>query len=418
MTRPPSALRWLSYWVVSRSLHQVELLRWLAAGLRRLPRVQSLLHVAATTATVEQVFLRDASFSNTAHAPNLVAGPFAIGLESGPLHDAERQELKDRLPTAVRLGQAALDHARGRIGQIGTTVPLRFDLIEDYLLGVAWAGLREVFGTAAPALESVPPGAAGDGPDRAFFDELRYPGAHLLVGGVAPRPVQQRAERMGEALRARVRLHLAALRAAWCDHHSSDEQVVQRAVGLMWVGHPAMVQAGALVMQEWLQRPAALDALHARAAQLKSEAWTDPEFRGQVKASLVEALRLRPPFPLLNRNVPRPTSFTVAPGRRAIFKAGSTATLLPAGAMAEKLGNDFCPHHRPGAAPADPPYQLIFGLGSRSCIASDQVIEILTSAAVGWLTLPRLDWADPWWGRIRYDGPIITRLRLRARGRR
>jgi hypothetical protein len=417
MTRSQSAWRWLPYWVVSRVLHQVELLRGLAALLRRWPRVQCLAGIAASTATVEQVFLRDASFSNTAHAPNLVAGPFAIGLESGPLHDAEREELLRRLPAAARLGQAALDHARGRIGQIGATVPLGFDLIEDYMLGVAWAGLREVFGTAAPALESVPPGTAGDGPDLAFFDELRHPGAHLLVGGVAPGSVQRRAERMGEALRARARLHLPALRSAWNDLDTSDEQVVQRAVGLMWVGHPAMVQAGALVMQEWLQRPAALDALHARAAQLREDAWTDREFRQQVKANLVEALRLRPPFPLLTRNVPRPTSFTVAPERRSRFEAGSTTTLLPVAAMAETLGSAFCPHHRPGPGPgpADPPYHMIFGLGARSCIAPHHVIEILTSAAVGLLTLPRLHWADPWWARLRYDGPIVVRLRLRAR---
>jgi hypothetical protein len=56
---------------------------------------------------------------------------------------------------------------------------------------------------------------------------------------------------------------------------------------------------------------------------------------------------------------------------------------------------------------------LVFGLGQRSCIAGDHAIETLTSGLIGLLTLGPLTWAEPRWRRMRYDGPIIVRMRLR-----
>jgi len=60
--------------------------------------------------------------------------------------------------------------------------------------------------------------------------------------------------------------------------------------------------------------------------------------------------------------------------------------------------------------------QLVFGRGGRQCVARDHATEALTSALIGLLRLPDLGWADPWWRRMRYDGPAIASMRLRIRG--
>ena len=71
----------------------------------------------------------------------------------------------------------------------------------------------------------------------------------------------------------------------------------------------------------------------------------------------------------------------------------------------------FCPH-RDWGVEADSRY-LMFGFGDRQCPAKDHAVTILTSALIGLLTLPELRWVDGWGERVRYDGPMICRMRLR-----
>jgi hypothetical protein len=60
-----------------------------------------------------------------------------------------------------------------------------------------------------------------------------------------------------------------------------------------------------------------------------------------------------------------------------------------------------------------PDRYLMFGMRERACIAQYQVVEILVSALAGLLVLPQLTWADSWFSRMKYDGPIISEFRLR-----
>ena len=60
-----------------------------------------------------------------------------------------------------------------------------------------------------------------------------------------------------------------------------------------------------------------------------------------------------------------------------------------------------------------PDRYLMFGLQDRACVAQSQVVEVLVSALAGLLALPQLNWADAWWSRMKYDGPIVSELRLR-----
>jgi hypothetical protein len=57
----------------------------------------------------------------------------------------------------------------------------------------------------------------------------------------------------------------------------------------------------------------------------------------------------------------------------------------------------------------------MFGHGARQCIARDHVVEVLVSALIGLLLLPRLGFADSLWRRFSLEGPAICRLHLKFR---
>ena len=407
-----SLFRRFQYGAVSALVHQPRLLRWVGAAIRRSPFLESTVPVVVRGAAARRVFQRPASFSNTSHAPNLVAGEFVIGLESGPRHAEERRLAAGLLATAPACGLGARAEAIQRIQRLAPAATA-FDLIDDYLTHVTWAGMRPIFGSAATALEGSP--TTPDGL-RAFYREMRYPGAHLIIGGLASRAVQLRAEVHANALRERVRRHRAALSAAW--GLPADGLLERTAVGLLWVGHPATVQAGALVMQELLQRPEVHGSLHARVQSLGAAAWDDADCQEAVRQHVIEALRFRPPFPLLLRDVPRDTAYALDGARRTTTPAGKKVAVMSPAAMFDPEAGDakaVCPFHAGRTAFPNGPYHLIFGHGTRTCIAQDQVVAILTSALTGLLTLPRLTWADFAWWRLRYDGPIIRRMPLKAR---
>ncbi len=83
--------------------------------------------------------------------------------------------------------------------------------------------------------------------------------------------------------------------------------------------------------------------------------------------------------------------------------------------LERKGAEAVCPFHAgPDVLPSGP-YHLVFGLGPRHCIAQDHVVEILTSALAGLLTLERLTVGRRrCGGAMRYDGPIISRMRAQG----
>ncbi|MBA3623446.1 MAG: cytochrome P450 [Methylibium sp.] len=409
------------YRLVSAALHQPGLLRLAGRVLRRWPALSPT--TLARHDAVAAAFRRPASFSNTAHAPNLVAGEFAIGMEPGPRHDAERAFLQRVLPAPEAFRAASIEESRRRLAQLHRRAPAAFDLIGDYMVWVAWAALRSAFGAAAQRIEgSRPPAGLGRTAAESmleFFEALRHLGAHLLIGAVAPKAVQSRAGRCAQAVQHRVRAERGELRGLWAPLQPPAPAAVERnAVGLMWVAHPATVQACALLMQELLHRQAVYDMLRQRALALGEGVWSDVPFRALLRDHVLELLRFRPAFPILSRDVPRPTALEAAPGFRVEPAAGSSIRLLAIAAMFDPQAvtdpEAYWPG-RPDGERCDPDGSfMIFGLGPRACIAGEHVSEVLVSALAGLLSLPRLRFADRWIGRMRYDGPIITRMRLVA----
>ncbi|MGV3572470.1 MAG: hypothetical protein ACO1PB_17855 [Ramlibacter sp.] len=393
----------------------------LLAGLARLGQWGGAA-VACTPQEVKDVCLRTADFSNLAHADKLVAGPFVIGMDSGPVHARERQAASFPLSLAD-FGQLAADEARRRLPRLRARLDGSIDLVNDYLVHVAWAGLGGIFDPAArAAIEGVAPGIDRDAALQSLYFELRQVGGHLVVGGkTAPRPVQVRAAACAAALNERVERALPHIASAWqaCPHAAASAR--RQAVGLMWVGHPAMVQAGAFVFQELRARPADYAALRCLVRDHGSQAYAEPAVREVVRGHVLECLRHRPPFPALPRLAPLGAELWLRQAGdeqrpATVVAAGKSVVVAIVAALhGAKWGDTYQPKEalalwRQGAD--DLP---IFGVGARNCIAREQVLELLVSAIIGLLHLPELDYADRWWWRIRYDGPIITRLRLKVR---
>lgn len=380
--------------------------------------------IACSYREVRDVCLRTAAFSNLALADKLVAGDFVIGMDSGPVHARERAAARDPLQLADFGGLAARE-AQSRIAMLEGRGAAPIDIVDEYLVYVAWAGLGGIFDAAAlRAIEGDGPAIERDAALQVLFRELRHVGGHLVVGGrTAPQDVQVRAAACAAALNGRIDRALSAIVAHWsvrCPHAAASAH--RQAVGLVWVGHPAMVQAGALVYQGLRERDADYAQLRSQAGALGPAAYADAALRRQVLGHVLECLRHRPPFPVLPRLAPRDTELRLGgkPGRRekppALVAAGSPVALgLVAALHRLAAGDGYSPQQALDLWDADPDALPLFGIGPRNCIARREVVELLVSAVIGLLQLPELVYADPWWRRIAYDGPIITRLRVRMK---
>jgi len=398
------------------------LLRGVGALLRRFPSLGNRFGVAARRSAVRQVLRRTQSFTNKSHATKLVAGDFLIGMDAGPAYDADKKRfaaLLGQLDAAGGANRAAKDCiADLRLDKAWPT----FDLIEDYLMWVVLQALKPGFGAAADRVVSG--SAVSAAPDRALgrrhMLEVRHVAAHLFGGDGAPADVQRRAELCAAALNARIddavpELRLAAAKAGLASG-TSRADLSRNARGLAWVSHPVTVQAGALLVHELLNRPAVYRQLRELAQPLGDKAWSDTDFRKDVRAHVLELMRFRPVFPALARNVPREACFESGAAADAVCKAGSTVIVFTLAALFDSRATPdaarFCPHRW---LAEDDARMLMFGLGDRQCPAKEQALDILVSALIGLLTLPELSWAERGSRRIRYDGPMVSGMRLRAR---
>ena len=402
---PARALRSLGYQGVSAMIHQPAMLRLIAWVARRQPWFGRLIKAAATRADVVSTFERQLAFSSTSHRPNLIAGDFVIGMETGARHSAERALIDAQFPPAQDFGAHAAPEARRRTGALLGGSEREFDLIDDYMVPLAWQGISGAFGARLPQLP-----AGGE-----MLMNLRYLGAHLIVGPVATEAVQKRARDSAAEVNAWVRANIEPLQQAWTHggHAPDREDVARNVVGMLWVGHPATAQSGALVMQELLARwrdPKV--AAFVNRVLRHDDPWGDAELRNEAKAHVLEALRMRPPFPILTRDVRRDT-LTGAHGEGSVA-GGTRYTVMGIGAMSDPAAMRDPQVYRPGRKFRDErDRHLMFGWGARQCPGRDPVVEILASALLGIVRLPRLQWGAPWWRRMQFDGPIISGMRLR-----
>jgi cytochrome P450 len=256
------------------------------------------------------------------------------------------------------------------------------------------------------------------GLQRQHLLEIRYVAGQLLGGSMSTLRVQRRAELCGDSLRARIAGVSHAIRSAWgaCGEKCSSGDIERNAVGLAWVSHPVTVQSGALVVQELLSRPEVYEALRSRAADTKADSvWADDDFRKCVQDHVLELMRFRPVFPVLSRAVPRDTEFEAGGNRNAKCPGGGKVGILSIAALfdprAVSDSGRFCPHRK--WTDQDLRW-LMFGYGDRRCPAREFAVDILTSALIGLLTMPELRLARDEGKAILYDGPLMSRMRLRS----
>jgi len=397
-------------------MRQPRLLRVLAAGVRRWPMVAQVLPVVARRDAVVAAFRRSATFSNTAHAPNLVAGPFSIGMQEGPHYRSERATLEAMLLPPGELGRTCAELTRQRVEALRQGPSDHcFDLVGDYLGPLIWRTMKDCFGPSGDALASGHLGAHPlEDAEKQLFLHLRHVASHLVVGGVATAQVQGRAEAAGAALNQCVHAHKDLVRQAFSSRlpGRSDATIHRNTVGLMWVSHPVAVQAGVHLMRELIQREAWHLQLRQQVAEAGETAWLDEGLRRHIRLVILELLRFRPPFPIVVRDVPRDTCFEAGDGRTVPVKAGRSMKLMVIGAMfdpdAVDRPGDFLPYRT--WRNEDDRY-MVFGHGDRRCPGSEHVLEMLTSMLVGLLMLPRPCRLA---GRkaMVYDGPAAAHLHL------
>ncbi len=412
----PPGFRWLAYWGFCWMNRHPEVWRFIGAGLRRWPALSHVLPFAARRSAVQQVLTRPKSFSNTSHAANLVASDFLIGMDPGVTYDADRALFASILGSLkVSVSTHADQEAQRRIKLIRGSVG--FDLIDDYLMWVVLSAIKLAFG---PAFDGIVAGSRTVQPDEAtqrnYLREIRHVAAHLFAGWLAPQAVAQRAEVSAASLRSRIEKMIPVLQGAWSAAGSMPNEAIRRnAIGLAWVSHPVTAQSGALAFQELLGRPGVYEELRKKAHALKDNVWTDTDFRKDVSDHVLELMRFRPVFPLLAREVPRATQYEAGARKNAKCPAGSSLTVLSIAASFDAHQRENIGEYCPGQLNKKDPEMkfMMFGYSKRRCPAKDHAVDMLTSAFIGLLTLPELRWADPWGSRIVYDGPMISRMRLR-----
>jgi len=406
----PPGLRALLYGVFCWLNRNIIVLRGIGALLRLWPSLGGRFGLAARASAVTDVLTRPRSFSNTAHAPNLVAGDYLIAMDPGPTYDSDRTLLEARL-SCLNVQVDADREAQGRVAQLTLLGGKSFDLIEDYLMWIAFHAISPVFGTAA---SRVAVGAGGNVNDaelqRQYLLEIRYVAGQLLAGSSSTLRVQRRAELCGDSLRARISGVSSAIQHAW--GVSSSKVIERNAVGLAWISHPVTVQSGALAVQELLRRPKVYRNLRAKAGN--TDAWNDSDFRERVRNHVLELMRFRPIFPLLARDVPRDTEFETGGHRNTECSGGGTVTILSIAAAfdprAVSNSGRFCPYR--DWSDEDLRW-LMFGYGDRRCPARKYAVDILTSALIGLLTMPELRLARDDGKAITYDGALMSRMRVR-----
>lgn len=402
----------LAYRVVSALFHQPLLLRALAWLLRRFAFLTSAMSFVASADCVREALARETAFTHGRYAPLLIDGPFLIGLPSGSAHAAKRTCLQHLLPTPSQVAAGTLQALPGICANVAARVAKdgSFDLIDDYMAPLVWNAIRIAYGNpAAVALTANP----------ALLEAARWLGAQLLIGEVAPTAVRQRAMRSKAILDLAFDAAMSApntdLSARWSAATPGYDERRRDAIGLLWVGHPATTQAGALSLQELMGRPGLYRSLRAAAA-LPANTPSSPAWRAVLQSHVLELLRFRSPFPMLARTVPRDTTYALGAGKIATAKAG-TLGILTIGALFDPTAQDRSPRtydpQRQFHEPND--RWLVFGAGPRHCIAQAQVAEILVTALAGLLSLSKdpLRSAGRPWRRRSYDGPVIVKMPLR-----
>jgi cytochrome P450 len=351
-------------------------------------------------------------------APNMPWGPFLLSLDWVEQHKRERQRLQravchnedvefikkivnKRCNTVIEAKQA-----EGEIDFVADLcAPIMIEIISEYfgipVIDDAQEMTRVLNDVASFIL--VEPPAYSARAKRAYDSMARLTKAvHTQI----EKTVQDGPNDSPDDLLSRLVKALYEKRGdeeEWFD----KDWIRQYITGIAVAGSATVARASTHAIDRLLAHPSGLEEAR-KLVQVPEGHRADEDH--QLSQIIYEALRFRPMIPLVARYCPRET---------IIAKGTDYARVAPAGAavIVAAVGANFDPDmfanpsHFDTNRPLDD--YILFSLDSRTCfgkyVADAVMVEIIRSV----LRLPKLRRAFACRGRVHYDGPAVTSLRLK-----
>ncbi|MEY4578231.1 MAG: hypothetical protein RL701_2934 [Pseudomonadota bacterium] len=384
----------------------------------------------SSAAAVRETFARpDDYWLGYLNAPKMKVGPFLLGMDPDPryaseraalvaalaaapqqaaryaLYDAERsaRSLAQHLPRAGRTGRLevaasfaepvfarALAHAFG-VPAVGVPCPA-FKQLEQRQDREPLKLFIRTFGATIGSTHPAPFGleALAQKVEPHFRGHLEAAlKAHQngTIAGLLPRIPRGPNPQPQETVLGRLREHRV---------FQDDDGGSVRCIAGMLSASASFPKAFAYVLHELLVRPAQLECFVA-AISAGDEA--------RVQAFVREALRFRPPFPMLVRHCPHASTLKATRGQ---FASGDQVAFFPAQAMFDRglvPSADQFDAQRP-----DETY-FLFGGAPRECIGKDVIMSLFFPLFSALLKhVPQIFDAQP--GTFHYDGPVLDRYEL------
>jgi len=410
-------------WIVDwRGLSLQRRPAWMRLFLQTLGRNR----VFASYAAVSDIFDRPADFQNGyTIAPKAKLGTFLLSLDVGPRHTREKRALKRAIekPFETRFAQIAERESWAMVATLKTGPGETIELGSAFAERVFIRTLAQYFGIPLEGWHSEHLGTPSGERTLALF--IRMLGATI---GSSASPAPFGLEELAGLLTPEFEAQLTAV----IDRHGPTDP--ESVIGYIVDPRPGagdkqaardVLEDAKFVQQDGLTRSigglmcagagfpkAFCHALHellahgrlrelaeqARAPNLDEVAW-----RTLVRSYVLEALRFRPVFPVLQRYCPRPAS---AAGRE--IAAGSTIAFSPLGAMFDRTHVDRPDEFRPGRP--DHNY-FVFGGGSRACLGQQMMLALCPPMLLALLrSFPELERAAP--GTFEYDTTALESYTL------
>jgi cytochrome P450 len=352
--------------------------------------------------------------------PKIPWGPILLSLDWREQHARERQLLQSVVfpPDVSLIRKTVADRCRDLIArkQVDGEMDVVTDLCDDVIIevlngyfGIPVIGKREemtlILGDVAGFILVEPPADS----DRWF---RAYANMAKLTDSVLERIRSQRIKfaeapsdpaQADDVLTRLVKRFCAGHNPSWFD----EDWIRSGLTGLAATGGGTVVRATTQAFDQLIAHPAGLQKAREIAAQLEAKfeegAWK------RFHQIVYEALRFRPMLPLLGRYCPRETIVAKGTARARTVPAGGTVIAAPIAAM-------FDPEvfEGPSRFSSDRPLDgyIHFGFGPRTCFGKYVADVVIVEMIRALVLLPNLKRAAGSKGRVHYDGPVASSLRI------
>jgi cytochrome P450 len=355
-------------------------------------------------------------------APNMPWGPFLLSLDWVEQHNSERQRLQravchkkdvEKIKEKVKKKCDSVIEAKQAEGEIDFVAdlcaPIMIEIISEYF-GIP---ILPIFGDAqemtgvlndVASFILVEPPAYSARANRAYasmatltkavhkqIEEIVQGGPKDSSGNLLSRLVKALGEKQGDE-----------------EEWFGKDWIRQYINGIAVAGSATVARASTHAIDRLLAHRSGLE--EARKLVPVPEGHHADDLDKHLLQIIYEALRFRPMIPLVVRYCPRETIIAKGTDHARVAPAGTAVVVAAVGANfdPDKFAN---PSHFDTNRPLN--NYIPFSLGSRDCwgkfVADVIMVEIIRSV----LRLPNLRRAFACRGRVHYDGPAVTSLRLK-----